>query len=106
MKIQLETIEKNEVDFALVSVLPENLKLNRIELMENKLFLFSLYLRVRLCALVLELHLPQYNYPKSYILVPRVKSETNGRLLNKRLRKFNRHKGSYNSYMGKKIQNH
>lgn len=35
----LQAIEQNEVDFALVSVLPENLKLNRVELMQNKLYL-------------------------------------------------------------------
>lgn len=35
----LEALEKNEVDFALVSVLPDNLKVEKIDLMENKLFL-------------------------------------------------------------------
>jgi DNA-binding transcriptional LysR family regulator len=35
----LESLEKNEVDFSLVSVLPDNLQLDYIELMENKLFL-------------------------------------------------------------------
>lgn len=35
----LESLEKNEVDFALVSILPENLNVESIELMENKLFL-------------------------------------------------------------------
>ena len=35
----IESLEKNEVDFALVSVLPKKLKINRVELMENKLFL-------------------------------------------------------------------
>lgn len=35
----LESLEKNEVDFALVSVLPENLKVEKIGLMENKLYL-------------------------------------------------------------------
>lgn len=35
----LESLEKNEVDFSLVSVLPENLDVENIELMENKLFL-------------------------------------------------------------------
>lgn len=35
----VESIGKNEVDFALVSVLPDSLKLNKIELMQNKLFL-------------------------------------------------------------------
>jgi DNA-binding transcriptional LysR family regulator len=35
----VESLEKNEVDFALVSVIPEKLNLERIELMENKLFL-------------------------------------------------------------------
>lgn len=35
----IENLEKNEVDFSLVSVLPENLQVDNIELMENKLFL-------------------------------------------------------------------
>lgn len=35
----IESLEKNEVDFSLVSVLPENLQVENIELMENKLFL-------------------------------------------------------------------
>ncbi|CAM3407332.1 LysR family transcriptional regulator [Aequorivita lipolytica] len=35
----LESLEKNEIDFALVSVLPDNLKVEKISLMENKLFL-------------------------------------------------------------------
>lgn len=35
----IESLENNEVDFSLVSVLPENMRLNKIELMENKLFL-------------------------------------------------------------------
>jgi DNA-binding transcriptional LysR family regulator len=35
----IESLEANEVDFALVSVIPDNLKVNRIELMENKLYL-------------------------------------------------------------------
>ncbi len=34
-----KSLEKNEVDFALVSIMPENLQLEEIELMENKLFL-------------------------------------------------------------------
>jgi DNA-binding transcriptional LysR family regulator len=34
----VESLEMNEVDFALVSVLPKKLKVNRIALMENKLF--------------------------------------------------------------------
>src|SRR5690606_8029253 len=34
-----ESLERNEVDFALVSVLPENPKVEYIDLMENKLFL-------------------------------------------------------------------
>lgn len=37
----LESLEKNEVDFALVSVLPDNLKVEKITLMENKLFLVA-----------------------------------------------------------------
>lgn len=35
----VESISKNEIDFALVSLMPENLKLNSIRLLENKLFL-------------------------------------------------------------------
>jgi LysR family transcriptional regulator, low CO2-responsive transcriptional regulator len=34
----VESLENNEVDFALVSVLPKNLKVDKITLMENKLF--------------------------------------------------------------------
>ncbi len=34
-----ESLEKNEVDFSMVSVLPENLKVNSVKLMQNKLFL-------------------------------------------------------------------
>lgn len=37
----IESLEANEVDFAMVSVLPEKLKVNRVELMENKLLLVS-----------------------------------------------------------------
>jgi DNA-binding transcriptional LysR family regulator len=35
----IESLEKNEVDFALVSVLPDKLQIKTIELMQNKLFL-------------------------------------------------------------------
>lgn len=35
----IESLERNEVDFSLVSVLPKQLNLNRLELMQNKLFL-------------------------------------------------------------------
>ncbi|WP_026463569.1 LysR family transcriptional regulator [Adhaeribacter aquaticus] len=35
----IESMEKNEVDFSLVSVLPENLQVEKIELMQNKLYL-------------------------------------------------------------------
>lgn len=35
----VNSLEKNEVDFSLVSVIPDQLKLNRIELMQNKLYL-------------------------------------------------------------------
>ncbi len=35
----VQALEKNTVDFALVSVLPQNMKVDRIELMQNKLFL-------------------------------------------------------------------
>lgn len=34
----LNSLEKNEVDFSLVSVLPENIGIDKIELMQNKLF--------------------------------------------------------------------
>lgn len=34
----LESLELNQVDFALVSVLPEKLKVNKVELMDNRLF--------------------------------------------------------------------
>lgn len=37
----IKSLEKNEVDFSLVSILPETLKCNRIELMANRLFLVS-----------------------------------------------------------------
>lgn len=37
----LESLENNEVDFALVSVLPDNLKVEKISLMDNKLFLVA-----------------------------------------------------------------
>jgi LysR family transcriptional regulator, low CO2-responsive transcriptional regulator len=35
----LESLENNETDFALVSILPENLKVDKVELMQNKLYL-------------------------------------------------------------------
>jgi len=35
----IRSLEQNAVDFALVSVLPDHLKINRVELMQNKLFL-------------------------------------------------------------------
>lgn len=35
----IESIEQNEIDFALVSVLPKKLKVEKIELMQNRLFL-------------------------------------------------------------------
>lgn len=37
----IESLEKNEVDFALVSILPDHLQIEKIELMENKLLLIS-----------------------------------------------------------------
>ncbi len=39
----VESLEKNEVDFALVSVLPDNLKTEGIKLMQNKLYLVANY---------------------------------------------------------------
>ena len=38
-KTVVENLERNQVDFALVSVLPEHLQIEKIELMQNKLFL-------------------------------------------------------------------
>jgi DNA-binding transcriptional LysR family regulator len=35
----VESLQQNEVDFALVSILPEKLKVNKIDLLENKLYL-------------------------------------------------------------------
>jgi DNA-binding transcriptional LysR family regulator len=35
----VESLQKNEVDFALVSVMPAHLKLQKLELMKNKLYL-------------------------------------------------------------------
>jgi DNA-binding transcriptional LysR family regulator len=35
----IESLEKNEVDLALVSVLPDNLRIEKLELLNNKLFL-------------------------------------------------------------------
>ncbi|MDP2112849.1 MAG: LysR substrate-binding domain-containing protein, partial [Bacteroidota bacterium] len=37
----VESLEKNEVDFSLVSVLPNNIQVENIELMQNKLYLIS-----------------------------------------------------------------
>lgn len=34
----VESIEANEIDFALVSVVPDKLRINRVELMQNRLF--------------------------------------------------------------------
>ena len=37
----IESLEKNEVDFSLVSVLPSQLQIERVELIQNKLFLVA-----------------------------------------------------------------
>jgi DNA-binding transcriptional LysR family regulator len=37
----IESLEKNEVDFAMVSVLPTNLQIEKLPLLENKLFLIG-----------------------------------------------------------------
>lgn len=39
----LVSLEKNQVDFSLVSVLPENLSTDKVELMQNKLFVVGNY---------------------------------------------------------------
>ena len=41
----VQSLEQNEVDFALVSVLPDKLQVDRVELMPNKLFYVSDYSR-------------------------------------------------------------
>jgi DNA-binding transcriptional LysR family regulator len=35
----VNSLEKNEIDFALVSILPENIQIKKVDLMENKLML-------------------------------------------------------------------
>jgi len=37
----VESLEKNEVDYSLVSVLPDNIQIEKIELLQNKLYLVS-----------------------------------------------------------------
>ncbi|MEY4456973.1 MAG: LysR family transcriptional regulator [Sediminibacterium sp.] len=37
----INSLEKNEIDFALVSILPENLQIKKVDLMENKLMLVA-----------------------------------------------------------------
>jgi len=37
----IKSLENNEVDFSLVSVMPENMKLSKLELMQNKLYLIG-----------------------------------------------------------------
>ena len=37
----LESLEKNEVDFSVVSVLPDNIQVEKIELLQNKLYVVS-----------------------------------------------------------------
>jgi len=37
----IQSLENNEVDFSLVSVIPENMKLNKLELMQNQLYLIG-----------------------------------------------------------------
>lgn len=37
----IKSLENNEVDFSLVSVIPANMKLNKLELMQNKLYLIG-----------------------------------------------------------------
>ncbi len=43
----IRSLEENEVDFAMVSVLPDHLKIDRVELMQNKLFLVGGTVRKR-----------------------------------------------------------
>lgn len=37
----IKSLENNEVDFSLVSVMPDNMKLNKLELMQNQLYLIG-----------------------------------------------------------------
>jgi DNA-binding transcriptional LysR family regulator len=37
----IESLEKNEVDFSLVSILPDTLQIEKVELLQNKLFVVS-----------------------------------------------------------------
>jgi DNA-binding transcriptional LysR family regulator len=37
----IESLERNEVDFALVSVLPDNIQIEKVDLLQNKLFVVS-----------------------------------------------------------------
>lgn len=37
----IRSLERNEVDFALVSVLPDHLKIEKVDLIQNKLYLVS-----------------------------------------------------------------
>lgn len=39
----LQSLEKNEIDFAMVSVLPDNIQVDKVELMQNKLYLIGNY---------------------------------------------------------------
>jgi LysR family transcriptional regulator, low CO2-responsive transcriptional regulator len=39
----IDSLERNEVDFSLVSVLPENMNIDKVELMQNKLFVVGNY---------------------------------------------------------------
>jgi len=43
----IRSLEENQVDFAMVSVLPDHLKINRVELMQNKLYLVGGMARMR-----------------------------------------------------------
>lgn len=61
----IRSLEKNEVDFALVSVLPDNLQIEKIELMENKLFLVGSTKRVEQIINVKGKGLPE-NLPLIY----------------------------------------
>ena len=37
----IRSLERNEVDFALVSVMPDHLKIEKVDLFQNKLYLVS-----------------------------------------------------------------
>lgn len=63
----INSLERNEVDFAMVSVVPEHLSINKVQLMQNKLFLIGG------TALKLNTKLPKKKIFEEYPLIYREK---------------------------------